>query len=230
MPDPPFNLQYYLSLVGGLLVVANTLSFIPFLYFFPVPFRFPILEFSLGLAIVLLSRLFRQIPEKHVGFGYTTVALSLVAFFSMDSIGNPLYLPGMVGAGIALVGGLLSLGLAGPHIGEPPAADSVLCILGGAFVFAPNLRIGYLAFGGSMATLYGLATLFCGAMLHTKPDRRKLWGTIVIVTTLVFSTAGWLVSGFQERGAHDAGVLLALVGGMLAIIWNRRTRKPATIP
>ena len=103
MTGPPrFALQYYLCLIGGLLIIGNTFYFIGFF--------FPILMFSLGLAIVLLSRLFHQSPEKHVAFGYAMVALSLVTFFTIDRYGNALFIPGMLGAGLALVGGVLSIG------------------------------------------------------------------------------------------------------------------------
>jgi len=221
MTGPPrFALQYYLCLIGGLLIIGNTFYFIGFF--------FPILMFSLGLAIVLLSRLFHQSPEKHVAFGYAMVALSLVTFFTIDRYGNALFIPGMLGAGLALVGGVLSIGLAGPHIGEPPTADSLLCFLGGTFIFGLSYEVGF-GSGAIMVALYGIVILFCGIMLYRKPERHILWG-LITVAMVVPVVAGYPWRFRYEGGIQQASYMLALAGGIIALISNRLPKKPATIP
>ena len=72
---------------------------------------------------------------------------------------------------------------------------------------------------GMMGLAFGLVTLVFGAiviisamMLNKKPEEHNTWGTLIIVFSVL--------SIFGGMGGFGAGLILGLVGGILAIAWK----------
>jgi len=80
-----------------------------------------------------------------------------------------------------------------------------------------------------MVALYGIVILFCGIMLYRKPEWHILWG-LITVAMVVPVVAGYPWRFRYEGGIQQASYMLALAGGIIALISNRLPKKPATIP
>ncbi len=104
-----------------------------------------------------------------------------------------------------------------------PVAAAALTILGGLFVMVGGAAIALVggilaAFLGSFSGLFligllvGLLTVTVGLLMLVVPSGHSVWGILAILFALVsvpFALAGLIV-----------GFVLALIGGILAILWR----------
>lgn len=97
-----------------------------------------------------------------------------------------------------------------------------LFILGGGLVFAAVGAL-FFAFFGFLSGLFlvgllvGLLTIIMGVLMIALPPAHVIWGVLTIVFAVVslpFALGGFFI-----------GFLLALIGGILAIVW-----KPMPMP
>lgn len=65
---------------------------------------------------------------------------------------------------------------------------------------------------GGVGVLLGIITMLAAVLMHARPGRHRLWGSLVIG----FSVVSWVTS----LGGLLIGFLLALVGGVLAVAWR----------
>jgi hypothetical protein len=112
-----------------------------------------------------------------------------------------------------------------------PSTAFVLSLIGGVFILLSGLAFAalyyvigatLLSFGiGAGALLLGLAAaavvfgliIIVGAiMMRSHPESAKLWGVIIIVLAII--------SLFGGGGGFIIGFILALIGGILALVWK----------
>jgi len=87
----------------------------------------------------------------------------------------------------------------------------VFAILGSAFAgLFPGLGALFIALA-VIALLFGLIVIFGAIQMRTHPQNARTWGIIVLLFGL-FSVVG--------GGGFYLGLILALVGGILAIVWH----------
>lgn len=117
---------------------------------------------------------------------------------------------------------------------EKPTAAFILSLIGGVLILLPSLFIvgfyrwygwghmmgwnmmgwGMLGFPGIVATvglISGIIVLLGSIMLYTRPNEATLWGTLIVVFSAI-SLIG--------MGGFFIGFLLALIGGILALVWK----------
>jgi hypothetical protein len=70
---------------------------------------------------------------------------------------------------------------------------------------------------GLFGLVSGIIVLVSGAMLRANPGQRTLWGTLI----LVFS-----VLSFFGSGGFVIGAILGIVGGIMALTWKAPTAQP----
>lgn len=80
--------------------------------------------------------------------------------------------------------------------------------------------MGRLGFGtfGILGLIFGAIVIVSALMLNRKPEQHSTWG-ILIVLFSVLSIFGGAMGGF------GAGLILGLIGGILAITW--KTKSPS---
>lgn len=109
------------------------------------------------------------------------------------------------------------------------AAAGVIILIVGAFI-VPNLNsttfpstppiptwnvphfVGSILQGiGLFGLISGGVVLFSGAMLGKDPSQRTLWGTLILIFSILsfFGTGGFVV-----------GAILGIVGGAMALTWK----------
>jgi len=126
---------------------------------------------------------------------------------------------------------------------DKPTAAMVLSLIGGicviiggafiAFVGSLVSSFGYLAnggtTGGTIVTVFGVVGIIMGLimvvggfMMYSKPSSAKMWGVIVLILSILswVTAVGGLVIGF----------ILALVGGILAIVYKPSAATAASPP
>ncbi|MFE0589911.1 DUF6114 domain-containing protein [Micromonospora echinospora] len=105
-----------------------------------------------------------------------------------------------------------------------PFWGAFLVILGGAEILAsvraPLPVILHIGLQGMAGYLVPLLLLTCGVLLLATPAQRAFYAIVSIILAL----ASWLTSNL---GGFLIGMLLALVGGCLALAWTPRRRVPA---
>jgi hypothetical protein len=67
---------------------------------------------------------------------------------------------------------------------------------------------------GLFGLISGIIVLVSGAMLRTNPSQRTLWGTLILVFSVLsfFGTGGFII-----------GAILGIVGGIMALTWKAPT-------
>ena len=106
---------------------------------------------------------------------------------------------------LSLIGGIFIL-LAGLAFAALYAAVGAV-----VFVFIPGL--GALLLGLAVASiLFGLIIIVGAVMLRSRPESAKMWGVIIIVLAII--------SLFGSAGGFFIGFILALIGGIMAIVWH----------
>ena len=129
---------------------------------------------------------------------------------------------------------------------EKPTAALILSLVGGVFIllgggmmsmigsyvgqYGFGMMGGYGSWGGMMGPGFGMMGLAFGAlgflglifgaiviisaiMLNSKPEQHSTWGTVIIIFS-VLSVFGSAMGGF------GIGLVLGLIGGILAITWK----------
>ncbi len=113
-----------------------------------------------------------------------------------------------------------------------PTGAMILAIVGGIFILIGGLvlvEIGSifssLTFGlvggsvialGAVGALIGILTIVCGVLLNVRPEQHAIFGALI----LVFAIISW-VTAF---GGFFLGFLLALIGGILALVFKPTPR------
>jgi hypothetical protein len=121
-----------------------------------------------------------------------------------------------------------------------PNGAFILSLIGGIFIllgalaFAALAAIGasFLAFFPAAAALLiayavlglilGIIVIVGAVMMRSRPEQAKMWGVIVIVLAFI--------ALFTSGGGFILGFLLALIGGILALVWHPRAPMPMGQP
>ncbi len=78
------------------------------------------------------------------------------------------------------------------------------------FAFFPGLEAVLLGLA-LVALLFGLIILFAAIQMYRRPSSARTWGIIALIISLISIIGG---------GGFVIGLILGLVGGILAIIWH----------
>jgi hypothetical protein len=90
----------------------------------------------------------------------------------------------------------------------------------------PGYRYGYgmmngLGYGfglvGILGVIFGIIVIISALMLNRKPEEHSMWGTLIVIFS-VLSIFGGTMGGF------GIGLILGLIGGILAIAWKPQTQ------
>jgi uncharacterized protein DUF6114 len=81
----------------------------------------------------------------------------------------------------------------------------------------PGFVGGIVTSVGVFGLVSGLIVLVSGVMLRTSPGQRTLWGTLI----LVFS-----VLSFLGTGGFVVGAILGIIGGIWALTWHAPAGQP----
>jgi len=75
--------------------------------------------------------------------------------------------------------------------------------------------MGGLGFGlfGILGLIFGVIVIISALMLNSKPQEHSTWGTLIVIFS-VLSIFGGMMGGF------GVGLILGLIGGILAITWK----------
>jgi hypothetical protein len=75
-------------------------------------------------------------------------------------------------------------------------------------------RLGY-GFGivGVVGVVFGVIVIISALMLNSKPEQHSTWGTLIVIFS-VLSVFG------SAMGGLGIGLILGLIGGILAITWK----------
>lgn len=123
--------------------------------------------------------------------------------------------------------------MAAPGMKSYPTAAFVLTLIGGILVILdglytaaiaayvsstvlniiPGLSAILLALG-IVALLFGLIMVVGAVKMRSNPESARTWGIIVLIISLISIIGG---------GGFIFGLILGLVGGILAIVWHRPT-------
>lgn len=109
-----------------------------------------------------------------------------------------------------------------------PAAAFVLSLVAGIIILIVGIVItvvgaiftlpigGIGALFGAFGMLWGIIIIAASVMMFQRPGQHALWGSIVIVFSLV--------SIFGALGGVFIGLILGVTGGILGIIWTPDNR------
>lgn len=115
---------------------------------------------------------------------------------------------------------------------DKPTAAFILSLLGGIFILLGGIVLLVI---GAVATFFllgiggiiGLFGIICGiliiigaVMMNSRPESHVTWGIVIII----FSILSW----FGALAGFYIGFILALIGGILAIIWKPSAAQPIT--
>jgi hypothetical protein len=73
---------------------------------------------------------------------------------------------------------------------------------------------------GIVGLVFGVLIIVSALMLNGKPDGHMTWGTLIVI----FSA----LSVFGGMGGFGIGLILGLIGGVLAITWKPTQTQPKT--
>ncbi len=80
--------------------------------------------------------------------------------------------------------------------------------------------LGYgFGFLGIMGLIFGLIVIISALMLNSKPEQHSTWGILIVIFS-VLSVFGSAMGGF------GLGLVLGLIGGILAITWKPPQTQP----
>jgi len=120
-----------------------------------------------------------------------------MAYGSGQSYPSAAFILSLIGGIFILLGGLYEA--------------AVYAIVGSAFLaFFPGLGALLIALA-VVALIFGLIIIFGAIQMRSHPESAKTWGILV----LVFAIFSWI-----GGGGFVIGFLLALIGGILAIVWH----------
>ena len=87
----------------------------------------------------------------------------------------------------------------------------------GGYGMMRGLGIGF-GFMGILGLVFGIIVIVSAVMLYNRSAEHTTWGVLVLIFS-VLSVFGSMMGGFE------IGVILGVIGGVLAILW-----KPAPVP
>jgi hypothetical protein len=90
-------------------------------------------------------------------------------------------------------------------------------MMGPGFGMMGGLGYGF-GFIGVLGLIFGVIVIISAFMLNSKPKEHATWGTLIVIFS-VLSIFGSAMGGF------GIGLILGLIGGILAITW-----KPTKVP
>jgi len=129
----------------------------------------------------------------------------------------------LVGGVLILVGAIVSAMFA---FGSPTILGSMSGMMGGMSGGMSGTMIGLMMGAYPIFSIIGLvsgALVILGAvMLYNRPFEKDLWGAVVIA----FSILGML----GGMGGFMVGLVLGVVGGSLALVWNPTPRIATSTP
>jgi len=67
---------------------------------------------------------------------------------------------------------------------------------------------------GLLGLIFGIIVVISAIMLNSRPEEHTMWGTIIVIFS-VLSIFGSAMGGF------GIGLVLGIIGGVLAITWKR---------
>jgi len=65
---------------------------------------------------------------------------------------------------------------------------------------------------GILGIVFGLIVIVCAIMLNSRPEQHATWGALIVVFSVL--------SLFGGAGGFFIGLILGLIGGILAITWK----------
>jgi len=86
-------------------------------------------------------------------------------------------------------------------------------------MMGPGFGMMGFAFGmmGILGLVFGVIVIISAIMLNSRPNEHSTWGTLI----LVFS----VLSIFGSAGGLGVGLILGIIGGILAITWKPTEKK-----
>ena len=117
--------------------------------------------------------------------------------------------------------------------GEKPSAAFVLSLIGGIFILLAGIVVAVIGaaltsffFGigglfGILGVVWGAGIVYCAVRLNSSPEQHTTYGVLIIL----FSVFSW-VGAF---GGFVLGFLLALLGGILALVWSPPSTQAAPV-
>ena len=83
--------------------------------------------------------------------------------------------------------------------------------------------MGWLGFGlfGIFGIIFGTIVIISAVMLNGKPQEHSTWGTLIIIFSLLSIFGG-------AMGGLGVGLVLGLVGGILAVTWKPKQTQTRT--
>jgi hypothetical protein len=85
-------------------------------------------------------------------------------------------------------------------------------MMGPGFGMMGGLGYGF-GFIGVLGLIFGVIVIISAFMLNSKPNEHATWGTLIVIFS-VLSVFGSAMGGF------GIGLILGLIGGILAITWK----------
>lgn len=117
-------------------------------------------------------------------------------------------------AGIFIILGGGTMSMIGSYMG--PYGFGMMGGYGGwSRMMGPSFGMMGYAFGimGILGLIFGAIVIISALMLNNKPEQHSTWGTLIVIFS-VLSIFGSAMGGF------GIGLILGLIGGVLAITWK----------
>jgi hypothetical protein len=92
-------------------------------------------------------------------------------------------------------------------------------MMGPGFGMMGGLGYGF-GFFGVLGLIFGIIVIISAVMLNSKPSEHATWGTLIVIFSAL-SIFGSAMGGF------GIGLILGLIGGILAITWKPAKALPA---
>lgn len=106
----------------------------------------------------------------------------------------------VLGAVSSFIGPLVAAGGSGP--GPVPGAGQAMMV---------SSILGFLM---AVGVVLGIVVIVAAVMLYRNPAQKTLWGVLVLVLSIVSIFVG---------GGFLLGLILGVIGGILALIWKPKT-------
>jgi hypothetical protein len=74
---------------------------------------------------------------------------------------------------------------------------------------------------GIVGLVLGVLMILAAIMLYNRPQRHTTWGTVIVILSVLTFFA-------RAMGGFGMGLILGLIGGVLAIIWKPTQIQPKT--
>ena len=118
---------------------------------------------------------------------------------------------------------------------EKPTAAYILSLVAGIFILLGAGLVSFLGYGfmgmmnrfggrgygmmgfgfgilGIVGVVFGIIVIISAYMLNSKPAEHTTWGTLIVIFSVL--------SIFGSAGGFGVGLILGIIGGVLAITWK----------